>query len=111
MHTVARNRAVARTRSKEARRRALERLRRVQPPGPVDDDFGVEEVPSVHELASLVLGGLRPIYRDVVVAYYLDELSVEEISRELGLPADTIYTRLRRARRAMLQVLREHGHG
>ena len=74
------------------------------------DDYDVEPTLAPDELAALVLGGLRPEYRDVVVAYHLEEKTVAEIAAELHIAQDTVYTRLRRARKAMLAVLREHGH-
>lgn len=112
MHTVARNKAIARTRSKEVRRRGTERLIRQTTAADVTtaDDYADDAVLPPDQLAALVLGGLRPEYRDVVVAYHLEEKSVAEIAAELHIAQDTVYTRLRRARKAMLAVLREHGH-
>ena len=45
--------------------------------------------------------GLSPELRDVLQAMVLDGLSVRETSVLLGLPAGTVKTRARRARRAM----------
>lgn len=112
MHTVARNRAIGRTRSKEAYRRNADILRRRAALHDVVhvDDYDVEPTVSVGELARLVIGALPDAYRDVVVAYHLDDKSVATIAAELGIAEDTVYTRLRRARKAMLHTLREHGH-
>ncbi len=112
MHTVAKNRAIARTRSKEVRRRGTERLLRQAPLDDATHEDSYELGPSLSakELASLVIGALPPDYRAVVVAYHLEDKPVSEIATELFIAEDTVYTRLRRARKAMLQVLKEHGH-
>jgi len=111
MHTVTRNSAIGRTRSKAARQRGAERLRNVT--GLTDvttqDQYPAEQL-DVKALAELVIGTLPPDYRDMVVGYYFDELSVKELAKRNYVAEDTVYTRLRRARVAMLQVLKEHGH-
>src|SRR5215831_16354352 len=43
--------------------------------------------------------------RDVLLAYYLGQMSVLEISRALGIPEGTVKSRLHRARRALRQEL------
>lgn len=112
MHTVARNNAIGRTRSKEVRRRGAERLVRQTSAADLTttDDYELEPTLPAEDLAALVIGALPGPYREVVVAYHLDEKSVAEIAEELYIAEDTVYTRLRRARKAMLQVLEEHGH-
>ena len=49
--------------------------------------------------------GLRPEYREVIKLYYLDDLSVKEISHILNRNENTIKTQLSRAREALRTVL------
>jgi RNA polymerase sigma-70 factor (ECF subfamily) len=41
----------------------------------------------------------------VLLAYYLGEMPVAEISRELGIPQGTVKTRLHRGRQALRKEL------
>jgi RNA polymerase sigma-70 factor (ECF subfamily) len=50
----------------------------------------------LRELVDAVLA-LEPIYRDVVVARFFDELEMPEVARRLGVPLETARTRLKRA--------------
>ncbi len=111
MHTVTRNSAIGRTRSKAARQRAAERLRNTTSfaDATAHDEYPAEQL-DAKALAELVIGTLPPDYRDMVVGYYFDELSVKELAERNYVAEDTVYTRLRRARAAMLTVLKEHGH-
>jgi RNA polymerase sigma-70 factor (ECF subfamily) len=113
MHKVARNRAIGRTRSTVARKRSTERLVRQAALDDIAqvDEYDLDSRLPVEELVSLVVGALPPDYRAVVVAYHLDGMPVSRIAEELCIAESAVYTRLRRARKAMLQVLREHGHG
>jgi RNA polymerase sigma-70 factor (ECF subfamily) len=43
--------------------------------------------------------------RSVVLAYYLGEMSVTEISRALSMPEGTVKTRLHRGRQALRKEL------
>ena len=49
--------------------------------------------------------GLRPEYREVIKLYYLDDLSVREISQILNRKENTIKTQLSRARETLRTVL------
>lgn len=59
---------------------------------------------SHHALIENLLGKLRESDRTVITLYYLAELSYEEISKLLGVPLNTIKSRLSRAR----QRLKKH---
>lgn len=48
---------------------------------------------------------LRPVYQTVLLLYYRDELSCEEIGRVLGVPVGTVKTHLFRARRELKEKL------
>ena len=77
----------------------------------IEDTYDTDTGPSVQELASLVVAALPEDYRAVVVGYYLDQKPVAQIAAELYIAEDSVYTRLRRARKVMLATLRENGHG
>jgi RNA polymerase sigma factor (sigma-70 family) len=49
------------------------------------------------ERVHAALEGLKPKYRDVVQLVYLDRLDELEVARILGVPRETVRTRLRRA--------------
>jgi RNA polymerase sigma-70 factor (ECF subfamily) len=46
-------------------------------------------------------------YRDVIVLRFMEDLTYDEIARQLGVPVSTIETRLHRAKKQLRQLLRE----
>ncbi len=58
-------------------------------------------------ILSRAIKSMDEIYSYVIVAHYINEMSVKEISEELNLPEKTIYTRLRRARQALYKILKD----
>jgi RNA polymerase sigma-70 factor, ECF subfamily len=85
---------------RRGRRRAVALLRLGPPP--------VTPPASVDALAVDAALRTLPIRsRQVVVLYYLIGLSVEEIGRELAVPAGTVKSQLHRARRALARQLAE----
>lgn len=62
---------------------------------PVEASIDVEEA----------LGKIKPTYRTVLLLFYRDQMTCEEIARVLKSPIGTIKTHLSRARRAMKDVL------
>lgn len=65
-------------------------------PAPMADDVLIHSE-SV-DLAMAALDALDDEERTLFVAHYLDELPVPEVATILGMPSNTAYTRLRRAR-------------
>ena len=64
-----------------------------------------QDADKVHD----VIDKLKPRYREIVELFYMEQMSVEEISKRLDLPVATIKTRLFRARELLMQVLsRKH---
>lgn len=47
------------------------------------------------------------MYREVVYLYYYDSLTTEEIAKVLGIPVNTVKTRLRRAKQRLHSVIKE----
>ncbi len=82
-------------------RAALAALVRV---GPVAD------VPELSPDATAVAMAMRRLplrHREVLVLYYLVQLSVEETARQLGIPTGTVKSRLARGRAALVRQLGE----
>jgi RNA polymerase sigma-70 factor (ECF subfamily) len=52
-----------------------------------------------------VLDRLPPEYKQVIVLRYLEECSVEEIARKLGITESPVYDRLEKARKALKELL------
>jgi glucose/mannose transport system substrate-binding protein len=71
------------------------------------DELGDRE--KADQLVIDALGNLPRDLRDVLVMVELDELSVAAIASQLGLPVGTAASRLRRARRAFEERLKEGG--
>ncbi|MDF2538693.1 MAG: polymerase sigma factor, sigma-70 family [Herbinix sp.] len=61
-----------------------------------DDTDAFEELYKTEEAVAIrrELAFLSHIYRDVMVRYYMQEQSVEQIAKELGLPKGTVLSRL-----------------
>jgi RNA polymerase sigma factor (sigma-70 family) len=55
------------------------------------------------------LAGLDPIDRDVLTLFYLDELSIHEVSKVLEVPLGTVKSRLYRARQSLRERLTSQG--
>lgn len=60
-----------------------------------------QDADRVHE----IIDKLKPRYKEIVELFYMEQMSVEEISKRLNLPVPTIKTRLFRARELLMQVL------
>ncbi len=73
---------------------------------PVYVDPLVEERESkeVHAALELGLQKLPPKYREVLVLYYIEDLSYKEIADVLEVPAGTVGVRLRRAKEALAKL-------
>ena len=55
------------------------------------------------------LGGLSAAYREIIILYYVEELSYAEIADVLHVPIGTVGIRLRRARVALQKHFKENG--
>ncbi len=100
LRVVVRNFALRRRR--EERRRKHREARKAPP----DHIASPEEAAARLEVQRRVLDAVRELpepYRSTIVHRYLDELTREEIAERLGIPLETVRTRLRRA----LRLLRE----
>lgn len=52
-----------------------------------------------------VVGQLKPVYRRIVEMRYFEELSYEEIAKNLQIPLGTVKIRLRRARMLLAEII------
>ena len=48
---------------------------------------------------------LSSLYKDVMIKYMIEELEYEEISKELGLPLNTVRTRIRRGKEKLSEMM------
>lgn len=60
-----------------------------------------EEREHARKLVDRGLTALAPIYREVIILYYIEQLSYQEIAEVLRVPTGTVGIRLRRAREAL----------
>lgn len=65
------------------------------------DPAGDEEREETRELVERGLKELSPIYREVLVLYYIEQLDYQDIADVLHVPVGTVGVRLRRAREAL----------
>ena len=73
------------------------------PPGPEDLTVTEDEAAAIRAMVR----ALREPYLQVSVMYFLEERSVEEISRALRRPPKTVHTQLFRAKKMLQQQIRE----
>lgn len=68
---------------------------------------GADQEETRRRLVSLVQE-LEPAYREVLLAHFFEDLSLEEFAKRQGVPSATMRTRLRRALAQMREKLRAH---
>ena len=74
-----------------------------EPSGSADTSALADE--SVAEVRTAV-AGLRPIHREVIVLFYLEQMSVSDIGQLLGASTGTVEVRLHRARAELRGLLK-----
>lgn len=79
---------------------------------PVYEDTTISdhEQKEMRALIEKGLAELKPKYREVLVLFYLEELSYNEIADVLRVPVSTVGIRLKRAREALEAVYKKQGH-
>ena len=73
------------------------------PPGPEDLTVTEDEAAAIRQMVR----SLKEPYLQVSVMYFLEERSVEEISRALRRPPKTVHTQLFRAKKMLREQIRE----
>lgn len=99
LRTVAMNLARSRWRRASRGTAVLRRLRATHEDAPPPSPDHVTLVEA--------LRGLPATQRETLVLFHIGDLPVEEIARQLGVPAGTVKARLSRGRAALAEVLRE----
>ncbi len=95
---VVRNHVISQARRQGARRRHLESLR-ARPPVPTPDEILAREEARRRLVAALL--ELDPLYREPLVLRYYEDLPPREVARRLGVPVETVRTRLKRGIRRL----------
>lgn len=57
----------------------------------------------------VAIRNMDPRYSTVLLLYYGEELTVEQMSKVLGIPPSTVYTRLRRGKQKLLEKFAKEG--
>ena len=72
-----------------------------------------QEQKEMRRLLDKGLEYLSPMYREVIILYYLEELSYNEIADVLHVPIDTVGVRLKRAKKLLKENLnpKHHNYG
>lgn len=79
----------------------LEGMIKSNSPDPEDMSIKKQKIQIIRQ----VVDKLKPKYRELIILFYYEEMSHEEISKKLNLPIGTIKAQLFRARELMLQLL------
>jgi RNA polymerase sigma-70 factor, ECF subfamily len=106
LYRIARNAAMDTGRSRKRSRKLVEAIERERP---ARTETLPEAKLSSQEQQALMLGAiaaLPPLYREPFVLKHLEDWSYQEIAELLGMPVDTVETRLVRARRLLRERLK-----
>lgn len=82
----------------------------VSHPAYEDPAAGEREQRDMRALLERGLGALSPKYREVLALYYFEELSYKDIAEVLRVPPGTVGIRLKRAKEALYETLKDHRH-
>jgi RNA polymerase sigma-70 factor (ECF subfamily) len=75
-----------------------------------DNTVRESEKREMSELIDRGLNKLKPNFKEIIILYYLEELSYKEISDILRIPIGTVGIRIKRAKEALKKVLNiKHG--
>lgn len=53
---------------------------------------------------------LRPIHRDVLILYYIEDRSVAEVAQTLGISRNAVYKRIENGRKTLCELLEKEGY-
>lgn len=62
------------------------------------------EQKEIKKMVDTGLSGLSPKYKEIIILYYLEELSYKEISDILKIPTSTVGVRIKRAKESLKEV-------
>lgn len=72
-----------------------------------NDTLLIENVEQVH----VALNQLRPLFQEVLVLHFLEEMTTEEIAVVLGIPSGTVKSRLHHGKRALTAIIENENGG
>jgi RNA polymerase sigma-70 factor (ECF subfamily) len=101
---IARYKAIA-----ELRRRPVSDVVSVQTSNPADDPEASLAIKHRGEILRNCLTRLSPRHREIIDLVYYHEKSVREAAEILGVPGNTVKTRMFHARKRLSRLLAEHG--
>jgi RNA polymerase sigma-70 factor (ECF subfamily) len=105
LYTLARNTSLSHLRSRGVRR-VTDRLERCEDLPAEDEPTPVfEDAEAIHH----ALGRLSLAHREVLALFFLEDLSIEELGRVIGVPEGTVKSRLYYARRALRDLIVKEG--
>ena len=58
-----------------------------------------------HERLMGFIEELSPLYREIMILYMVEELEYEDIAKEVGLPLNTVRTRIRRGKAQLSEMM------
>jgi RNA polymerase sigma-70 factor (ECF subfamily) len=105
LHTVTKNICLNKIRSQVRDRQT--------PYGDVVGDIGPTNPTNPHDRIAerldveSALAAINPVFHDAVVLWFMFDFSYEQIADALGIPLNTVRSRLRRGRHELAQLLRE----
>lgn len=104
LYAVTRNTVMNHHREEYARERSLDETESVE--SPRESDF------EAFDDAELVYHGLARISRvdrEVLTLFFLQDLSIDEVSEVLGIPSGTVKSRLFKAKKSLREILKSEG--
>ena len=69
------------------------------------DEFDAYKEVEDKEVVEQALQCIKPLYKSILLMYYKDELTYEEIAHHLRIPLNTVKTHLFRAKRALKEKI------
>jgi RNA polymerase sigma factor (sigma-70 family) len=106
LYTLTRNTALSHIRQRPGARLASDTLDQCEDlPAENDSATFFEDVEAVHD----ALDRISSDHREVLTLSFLEDLSVEEIGRVIGVPQGTVKSRIHYAKRALRNVMEKEG--
>lgn len=107
LYRLAHGRAVDHLRRRRVRQEAEQDRALPEDAAAGDPEFTRFDAQAVHR----ALDELQPGHREVLVLFFLEDLSLEEIADVVGRPVGTVKSRLHYARRSLHDLLARGGYG
>lgn len=76
----------------------------------IDESQSYAKIETVEDLGRALLE-IKPAYKSVLLLYYSEGFTYEEIAQALGKPINTVKTNIRRAKQALKEVIEKENAG